>query len=120
MLTLVDKIERLQCEARVTAELFAKVSVDSLTGNHTEDQGTVEAPKTRLTTRLEVDKQPTLAKNALLASMLAQEKPGLSAKALWQKSGLEIDAFYMQLKTEMANGWIAEPIKAAVTEVRIN
>jgi type I restriction enzyme S subunit len=35
---------------------------------------------------------------------------------LWQRFGGEIDAFYAQLKTEVAHGWIAEPQPAEVRE----
>jgi hypothetical protein len=36
---------------------------------------------------------------------------------LWGSSGLEIDTFYQQLKTEMANGWIVQPEAAYMKEV---
>ena len=38
----------------------------------------------------------------------------MSARDLWQRFGGEIDAFYAQLKTEVAHGWIAEPVVAEV------
>jgi len=47
---------------------------------------------------------------------LAKHSSELSAKVLWNHSGMEIDAFYRQLRTEIANGWIEEPQKA---EMRI-
>jgi len=35
---------------------------------------------------------------------------------LWQRFGGEIDAFYAQLKTEVAHGWILEPAPAEMRE----
>jgi type I restriction enzyme S subunit len=40
----------------------------------------------------------------------------MPARDLWQRFGGEIDAFYAQLKTEVAHGWIAEPGVAEVRE----
>jgi type I restriction enzyme S subunit len=40
----------------------------------------------------------------------------MSAKDLWQRFGGEIDAFYAQLKTEVAHGWILEPAPAEMRE----
>jgi type I restriction enzyme S subunit len=54
-----------------------------------------------------------------LVRLITKHEGELSAKALWQQSGLEIDAFYQQLKTEMANGWIVEPEKTVMKEVRV-
>jgi len=39
----------------------------------------------------------------------------MSARDLWQRFGGEIDAFYAQLKSEVAHGWILEP---AIAEMR--
>jgi type I restriction enzyme S subunit len=47
--------------------------------------------------------------------MLARHHGEMSGPDLWQRFGGEIDAFYAQLKTEVAHGWILEP---AVAEVR--
>jgi type I restriction enzyme S subunit len=53
---------------------------------------------------------------APLATILARHNGEMSAKNVWQRfGGCEIDAFYAQLKTEVAHGWIAEP---AVAEMR--
>ncbi|OHC65081.1 MAG: hypothetical protein A2040_17345 [Rhodocyclales bacterium GWA2_65_19] len=48
---------------------------------------------------------------------LMRSKGELAAKAVWQASGLEIDEFYRQLKTEMAHGWIVQPEVAYVRDV---
>jgi type I restriction enzyme R subunit len=49
-------------------------------------------------------------------NILIDQNGELSAKALYNYAGLEIDGFYQQLKSEMANGWIIEPEKARVIE----
>lgn len=59
---------------------------------------------------------PNNKDQAPLSTILAKHQSELSAKALWNHSGLEIDSFYQQLKTEMARGWIIEPEPARVVE----
>ena len=76
--------------------------------------------KTELVSRLETPKEPKATDDAPLAKLLAKHKDELTAKTLWQQSELEIDAFYQQLRTEMANGWIIEPEKAVMKEVEVN
>lgn len=78
----------------------------------------MKPPKTEVVTALKVGKKPKKPDTAPLATLLSEQKAEASAKTLWQLSGLEIDAFYRQLKTEMANGWIEEDEdKRAVKEV---
>ncbi len=76
----------------------------------------MKAPKTELVTRLRLARSPEQKDSASICSILAKHGNELSAKALWNYSGLSIDDFYNRLKTEMANGWIVEPQKA---EMRI-
>ena len=76
----------------------------------------MKPPKTEVVTALKVGKKPKKPDAAPLATLLSEQKAEASAKSLWQLSGLEIDAFYRQLKTEMANGWIEEPHRAFVRE----
>jgi type I restriction enzyme S subunit len=68
----------------------------------------MKPPKTEVVTALKVGTKPKETDAAPLATLLSQQKAEASAKTLWQLSGLEIDAFYRQLKTEMTNGWIEE------------
>lgn len=78
----------------------------------------MKPPKTEVVTALRVSKKPKKPDAAPLATLLSKQNAEASAKTLWQLSGLEIDAFYRQLKTEMANGWIEEDEdKRAVKEV---
>ena len=77
----------------------------------------MKAPKTELVSRLQTRNKPNAADPAPLTKLLTDHNGELPAKALWQRSGLEIDAFYQQLRTEMANGWIIEPEKAVMKEI---
>ncbi|MCP4700394.1 MAG: hypothetical protein GY862_26610 [Gammaproteobacteria bacterium] len=76
----------------------------------------MKAPKTELVSRLRLEVSPNNKDQALLSTILARHKGELSAKALWSYSGLEVDAFYQQLKKEMAKGWVVEPEKARMIE----
>jgi len=77
----------------------------------------MKAPKTELVSRLQTKNTPNADDSAPLAKLLTEHNGELPAKALWQQSGLDIDAFYQQLRTEMAQGWIVEPEKAVMKEV---
>jgi type I restriction enzyme S subunit len=80
----------------------------------------MKAPKTQLVSRLRGVGKPEDAGTTPLATLLAKRNGELSAKDLWQRSGLDIDVFYGQLKNEMADGWIVEPEKAFMKEVEAN
>ena len=77
----------------------------------------MKAPKIALVANLRLGLSPTNGAHAPLTAILVRNRGELSAKALWNSSGLEIDAFYQQLKTEMANGWIVQPEVAYMKEV---
>jgi type I restriction enzyme S subunit len=53
---------------------------------------------------------------APLATLLVRHQGEMSTQDLWQRFGGEIDAFYAQLKTEVAHGWIQEPTVAEMRE----
>lgn len=116
LMSVVDRLEKQQQQATETAALYAQTVVAEITGTEIKEQEKMKAPKTELVTRLEPGKKPKASDIAPLTKLITQHN-GLSAKALWQQSGLEIDAFYQQLKTEMANGWIIEPEKASMKEI---
>ena len=69
----------------------------------------MKTPENKLISNLKIAKKPKASDEAILASILQKQKGEFSAKDLWQQSGLEIDAFYQQLRTEIAAGWIAQP-----------
>ncbi|MBY8935342.1 restriction endonuclease subunit S [Pseudomonas fluorescens] len=100
------------------ANNFATSAVASLTGIAIEQEGfePVKAPQTELIAPLRLDTAPDIKAQAPLATILARHKGEMSAKDLWQRFGGEIDAFYAQLKAEVAHGWILEPVMAEMRE----
>ena len=102
--------------ARKHSRRFAVASVSNLTGIAIEQsEEPMKAPQTELIAPLRLGTAPDLKAQAPLATLLARHNGEMSAEDLWQRFGSEIDAFYAQLKTEVAHGWILEP---AVAEMR--
>jgi type I restriction enzyme, S subunit len=112
-----DQLETQIATRRDTASDLAKASVEVITGIRIEDQDKMKAPKRELVSNLHIGDSPRHREQAPLTAILIRNQGELSAKALWGSSGLEIDAFYQQLKTEMANGWIVQPHAAYMKEV---
>ncbi|WP_051822368.1 restriction endonuclease subunit S [Desulfonatronum thiodismutans] len=113
LMALVDQLEAQQRERDKLAAAFAKACVASFTGTtQLERPEKMKAPKTELVSLVTLGKKPRPEADASLARLLIQNKGTLPAKSLWQQSGLTIDAFYQQLKTEIAQGWIAPPVEA--------
>jgi type I restriction enzyme, S subunit len=111
---LADQLSRKQ----QTAANLAQASVAAITGIRTEERFEMKAPKTELLSNLRLSGTPPAAdETAPLAALLARNPSGTAAKSLWGASGLDIDAFYRQLKMEMAQGWIVQPDVATVREV---
>ena len=113
LMSLVDHLEAQQQERDKLAKAFAKACVASFTGTtQLERPEKMKAPKTELVSLITLGKKPKPNSKAPLAQLLIQHKGTLPAKSLWQQSNLTIDAFYQQLKTELAQGWIAPPAEA--------
>lgn len=112
-----DSFEDQLKQAAMHAERLAATSVAAFTGiNIEQDEATVmKAPQTELIAPLRLGTLPEVKDRAPLATLLARHQGEMSARDLWQRFGGEIDAFYAQLKIEVAHGWITEP---AVAEVR--
>ena len=66
---------------------------------------------------IELNVSPANDAQAPLSAILIKHNGELTAKALWNYSGLNIQDFYQQLKIEMANRWIVEPEKAGMREL---
>lgn len=115
---LSEECRRQLKHERDLASLLASAAVSALTGISIEqdEDTTVRAPHTELIAPLRLGTPPDVNAHAPLATILARQQGDLSARDLWQRYGGEIDAFYAQLKTEVARGWIVEP---AVAEMRI-
>lgn len=108
-----DQLERKQR----LASLLADATVAAFTGIAIEqEEEPMKAPQTELVAPLRLGTAPGIKVQAPLATILARQNGEMSAKDLWQRFGGEIDAFYAQLKTEVAHGWILEPAPAEMRE----
>ena len=93
-------------------------AVSSLTGIAIEtEEEPMKAPQTELIAPVRLGTAPDIKVQAPLATILARHNGEMSAKDLWQRFGAEIDAFYAQLKTEVAHGWVLEPAPAEMREM---
>ncbi|MBS0206764.1 MAG: restriction endonuclease subunit S [Planctomycetes bacterium] len=120
LLELVDRLDGKKSVAADTAQLFATAAVAAITSTEFTENERMKPPIIEVVTALKVGKKPKTRDVAPLATILLQTGGEASAKELWKQSDLlEIDAFYRQLKTEMAKGWITEPEKAFVKEVEV-
>ncbi|WP_428003017.1 restriction endonuclease subunit S [Acidovorax sp.] len=113
------RIQQQLCK-ELTNQLNAKCEVASRLGVATiswlagitikQDKDTsVKAPQTEIIALLRLATLPDVKAQAPLATILARHHGEMAARDLWQRFGGEIDAFYAQLKTEVAHGWIDDP-----------
>ena len=113
LLALVDQLEVQQLERYKLAEAFARACVASFTGTtQLKRPEEMKVAKTELVSVVTLGKKPKRDSNAPLAKLLGKNMGKMPAKLLWQQSGLTIDKFYQQLKTEIVEGWIAPPVEA--------
>ena len=116
-----ERCQLLENEIKTKQELsavLAKATVASMTGISFElqEDEPVKAPQTELIAPLRLGQTPDVKAQAPLATLLVRHNGEMSATDLWQRFGGEIDAFYEQLKTEVAHGWIQEPSMAEMRE----
>ncbi|MBN7818482.1 restriction endonuclease subunit S [Bowmanella yangjiangensis] len=117
LMKFCDTLESKLHRTLVVSEHLATASVATLTGIATEqEEEPMKAPKTELVAPVRLGTPPGIKSQAPLATILARHSGEMSAKDLWQRFGGEIDAFYAQLKVEVAHGWILEPEKAEMLE----
>ncbi|WP_431064954.1 restriction endonuclease subunit S [Methylotuvimicrobium sp.] len=116
LMTLCDELENHFAKAKTTARKLAQAAVASITGTNIKEDQKMKTPTTELVSKLKLKVSPNNKDQAPLSAILAKHNGELSSKALWNYSGLEIDAFYQQLKTEMARDWIVEPEKSRMIE----
>lgn len=116
LMRIIDVLEAQLNKSQVVSGKVAAAAVTALTGITIEqEEAPVKVPQTELIALLRLGTPPDVKAQAPLATLLVRHNGEMSARDLWQRFGGEIDAFYAQLKTEVAHGWIAEP---AVAEVR--
>lgn len=103
--------------------LLSNAIVTTFTGITTEpDEEPMKAPSTELIATIRLGETPDIKVQAPLATLLTRHNGEMRAKDLWQSWGLEkgIDAFYAQLKTEVAHGWIQEPELAEMRPLELS
>jgi type I restriction enzyme S subunit len=119
LMRFCDELERQASSRMKLSSQFSTTAVSSLTGIATEQEDEpMKIPQTELIAPLHLGKAPDIKAQAPLATILVRHNGNMSAKDLWQRFGGEIDAFYAQLKTEVAHGWIVEPAVAEMREKR--
>ncbi|KYN80099.1 hypothetical protein ATY35_07600 [Vibrio cidicii] len=117
LLSVCDELEGSLRSAGKIATALATASVSALTGIAIEqEEEPMKAPQTELVAPVRLGTPPDVKAQAPLATILARHNGEMSAKDLWQRFGGEIDAFYAQLKAEVAHGWLLEPAPAEMRE----
>ncbi|MDF0606137.1 restriction endonuclease subunit S [Neisseriaceae bacterium TC5R-5] len=117
LMRFCDVLEASLKHVAVIGERLATTAVSNLTGiTVKQDEEPMKAPHTELIAPLRLGTAPDIKAQAPLATILARHNGEMSAKDLWQRFGGEIDAFYAQLKTEVAHGWVLEPAPAEMRE----
>jgi type I restriction enzyme, S subunit len=117
LLSICQKLKQQRLDLQNVAQMLASAAISSITGIQFEDKEKMKVPKTELVSNLRIGISPANSERAPLAAILIRNNGEIPAKTLWQASGLEIDSFYQQLKTEMTRGWIVQPAVAYMREV---
>lgn len=113
-----DSLESQLLESQKLSERLCIAAISTFTGIATEpNEEPMKAPPTELIAPIRLSQTPDIKAQAPLANLLTRHNGEMSAKDLWQRYGGEIDAFYAQLKTEVAHGWIQEPEVAEMRQV---
>ncbi|MEL4248443.1 restriction endonuclease subunit S [Shewanella xiamenensis] len=114
---ICDRFEKQLSKKQHISENLVTSSVAALTGIAIEqEEEPMKAPQTELVAPVRLGTPPDVKAQAPLATILARHNGEMSAKDLWQRFGGEIDAFYAQLKAEVAHGWLLEPAPAEMRE----
>lgn len=118
LLTQCYELERTLANAASIVSKYVTSAVSAITGINAalEEDAPLKAPQTELIAPLRLGQTPDIKAQAPLATILARHSGELAAKDLWQRFGGEIDAFYAQLKQEVAHGWIQQPGVAEMRE----
>lgn len=115
LMRICDLLEMRLRQSFETSERLAISAVSSITGiTPAQKEEPMKAPQTELIAPVRLGLAPDIKAQAPLATLLARHNGEMPAKDLWQRFGGEIDAFYAQLKTEVAHGWVREPEPARV------
>lgn len=116
LLELTSKLGKNLDRQSLISTRLASTATGVITGTQIMEEDQMKAPKTELVSTLRLKVSPNNKDQAPLSAILAKHNGELSSKALWNYSGMDINKFYQQLKTEMARDWIVEPEKARMIE----
>lgn len=118
LMRFCDTLEQQLQRSWTVAERLAVAAISSFTGITIEpEEEPMKAPSTELIATIRLGQPPDIKAQAPLATLLTRHNGEMSAKDLWQRYGGDIDAFYAQLKTEVAHGWIHEPEPAEMRQL---
>ena len=121
LMRFCDELERQASSRMKLSAQLSMTAVASITGiAAVQEEEAMKVPQTELISSLRLGKAPDIKALAPLATILARHNGEMPARDLWQRFGGEIDAFYAQLKTEVARGWIVEPSPAEMREKRVD
>lgn len=118
LLRICDTLESQLRHTNEMASRFATAAIFSITGISVQQEDEpLKVPKTELIAPVLLREAPDTNQQAPLATILIRHSGELAAEQLWQRFGGEIEAFYAQLKAEVAHGWIQEPAVAKMREI---
>jgi type I restriction enzyme S subunit len=112
-------LDKLKIGISTSKELQVQLAdrlLSNVTGAEIGVKEKMKVPENELVTKLKIRVSPNDNDVAPLSAILTQNDGELSAKKLWELSGMDVDSFYQQLKLEMEPGWIVEPKKAEMRE----
>lgn len=118
LMSLCNQLEEQIRASSKIAERLVISTIATITGINVnpEKEAPLKAPQNELVAPLRLGQTPNRDDHAPLATLLTQNKGELFAGDLCNRFGQEIDAFYAQLKQEVAHGWIQQPEMAEMRE----
>ncbi len=117
LIKLCDDLEYQLINKEDIAKKLASATITQITGIEVKEKEKMKVPRNELISILKIKKKPIPKDDAPLAKILLKNKGELSSKLLWTYSELDIESFYMQLKIELANGWIEQPEVAKMIDI---
>ena len=113
LMTLCDQLKARLNDAQTTQLHLADAIVSKAVGQQAKNpESKVEIKTMKITTMLTNCNHYINQDDGILAALVKTEGGEADAKAIWNKSGLELPNFYKQLKKEIKVGYINTPAKA--------
>jgi type I restriction enzyme S subunit len=113
LMTLCEQLKARLSDAQTTQLHLADAVVSNALGQQViNSEKKVEIKTMKITTTLTNCDQYTNQDDGILAALIKNEDGEADAKAIWNKSGLDLPSFYKQLKKEINIGYINPPAQA--------